>query len=490
LLRNGSVVGETSLPRPTEDDPLLIARWGQHWVVVRGEEPVWAWRDPRPLSARFIAMRAEIPLELERVHFLSEHLYDDAFSHAPTEWWVQKGDWEVRARWPCYPDWTWFGASDMPLYQNPLLWSKHAYAGDLIVEAFAALRMNFLRPPGYRDPRDINLTLFGDGRDLVSGYSCIFAGWGNRKSALLKGEKVLAENPRLHMMRPANLNPRFHRHWFGLRVERFGSRVRFLVDDQLVGEYEDPEPLTAGHLALWTWNNGLLLARVRVWYQRRLPLTEYPAPSLQWLDTGEDEPPSEPILRADFEEGYDGWTDGNEPDGALLERDPTTASHGRWSLKITAKVTGSSFAVWTGATRVNVRRYGVLRFDYKVPPTVKVNLYFKWRGVWYAIPFTADAPHPPNIRELPPIPSVQTDDRWHTAVYPLAEHLRRYLEERGLPWLDEMWIERLSFASPQNDYLRCGFGGNPYGASFHIDRFELRTSTVVRTRSPRSRTSS
>lgn len=479
LLREGTPVGQTEIPRPTEGEPLILARWGQHWVVLRGEEPRWAWRDPQPLAAPFAALRANLPLELERIQFLSDHLEDETFSHAPVAWWMQKGEWEVRARWPCYPDWTWFGASDLPPYQNPVLWSKHVYAGDVVLEVFAALKMNSLQQPQYRDPRDINLTLFGDGRNLASGYSFIFAGWGNLRSAVLKGEEEVVRNPQVRIGRATTANFNFHRHWFGLRVERFGNRVRFLVDDALVGEYTDPDPLTAGRLALWTWNNGLLLARVRVWFQERRPLRDYPAPSLHFLDEGKDEPPAEPILRADFEQGFDGWSDGDNPDGALLERDSQTASQGRWSLKVTAKVSGSSFAVWTGATRFDARRYGTLRFDYRIPPEVKVNLYFKFADEWYAIPFTGGEEHPPYVQVLPPIPGVQADGKWHTAIYPLANFLRAHLKERGREWPEEVWVERLSFASPQRDYLRCGFGGNPYGSSFHIDRFELQQSALV-----------
>ena len=34
--------------------------------------------------------------------------------------------------------------------------------------------------------------------------------------------------------------------------------------------YDDPEPLSAGQMALWTYNNGLMLARVQVFYEKEL----------------------------------------------------------------------------------------------------------------------------------------------------------------------------------------------------------------------------
>ena len=34
-------------------------------------------------------------------------------------------------------------------------------------------------------------------------------------------------------------------------------------------------------------------------------------------------------------------------------------------------------------------------------------------------------------------------------------------------------VDDLSFAGPRVAYLRSGFGGNPWGSGFHIDRFRL-----------------
>jgi len=55
-----------------------------------------------------------------------------------------------------------------------------------------------------------------------------------------------------------------HRQWFRVKAQKKGNRLRMWVDDALVLDYTDPEPLTGDRAALWTWNNGIMVARVTV----------------------------------------------------------------------------------------------------------------------------------------------------------------------------------------------------------------------------------
>ena len=52
---------------------------------------------------------------------------------------------------------------------------------------------------------------------------------------------------------PTNGNNKYHRHWFRVRVERQGNTLRHYVDDTLLNEYTDPDPIPAGRVALWTF---------------------------------------------------------------------------------------------------------------------------------------------------------------------------------------------------------------------------------------------
>ncbi|HID06561.1 MAG TPA: hypothetical protein EYP10_05370 [Armatimonadetes bacterium] len=44
--------------------------------------------------------------------------------------------------------------------------------------------------------------------------------------------------------------------------------MRYFIDDKLALTFTDANPLTGGHIAFWTRNSGIMLARVRIWYQK------------------------------------------------------------------------------------------------------------------------------------------------------------------------------------------------------------------------------
>lgn len=451
--------------KPQTAEELELRRAGSYVVARVDDQTLLLYRDVAPLSGRMVGVElGGSGVDLTAIEAGTDLLWDETFSTAPTEWWVQKGMWEVTARWPCAPGWTWFGGSG---HEAVVLWSKRVWPGNVTVEAYVAPQMDLEKLPGYSRPGDLNLTICGNGRDLSSGYSFLFAGWGNTRSALLRGEQIVAENPRLRLHNATNANMEFHRHWFHLVVQKQGARVRCWVDERLVFDYTDPRPLPGGQVAFWTWDNGLLLSRVRVWASqpgRLAPLTYPPLPAGHW--------PLSPVLRADFEKGLDGWTSGGS---SLLQRDDSTAAGGRVSLKITNATSGGPFAAWTGATEFDPFRYGTLRFAYRVPPPVKVNLYFTLQGQVHSIVFTDPGPPPPGVVRVGAILNVMTDGQWHWATFDLRGALRALY-----PNAPSLQVERLHFASRREPYLRCGFGGNYYGVSYWVDEFALLPSASRR----------
>jgi hypothetical protein len=61
-----------------------------------------------------------------------------------------------------------------------------------------------------------------------------------------------------------------HRRWWYVRVDKVGSRVSCYLDNKLLFSYDDPKPLDAGQIALWTYNNGIMLSRVQVYYENEV----------------------------------------------------------------------------------------------------------------------------------------------------------------------------------------------------------------------------
>jgi len=125
--------------------------------------------------------------------------------------------------------------------------------------------MDMPKEPGYSHPSDINAILCGDGADLCSGYSFILAGDNNTKSKMLKGNDVVGENPEIKFINPVSMNFAFHRHWFDIRIDKVGGHITYSVDGNPVTEWTDADPIDAGKVGFWSWqNNGILIARARM----------------------------------------------------------------------------------------------------------------------------------------------------------------------------------------------------------------------------------
>jgi HEAT repeat protein len=221
--------------------PLLYARVHE---AVRGTEVGW-WANG-------------IQFTSEDVEILSSRCEVHTFNSAPVDWVPASGTWEVSNRWTCDPRWSFFSGLSANL---AALWNKRPLRGDVTVEFAAGIKMDNARGGGSyaQYASDINVTLCGDGKDLTTGYNFIFGGWHNTVTRILRNNQVVAETK--SSLIPAGS---LHRLWLYFKAERRGKELRFWVDNNLVLRYEDPEPLPGDRVALWTWQNGVMVARVRV----------------------------------------------------------------------------------------------------------------------------------------------------------------------------------------------------------------------------------
>lgn len=475
IWREGQRVAQGALSLPKGPPPRLrFTRRGRILIASAEETPFLGYVDPQPLPGRRVGLVWEdLPSRLPSVSAWGGPSFDTTFGRAPTEWYVQKGTWEVTDRWKCDPRWTWFGGRGHP---TPVLWSKHDYGGDLVLEFHAGLQMDQNDPPYYLHPSDLNATICGNGTDLSSGYSFIFAGWNNTVSRIVKGHnQILAESSRPGALfdRPSSqgdLN-RFHRHWFRIRIEKHGGHLRYTVDDQLVAEATDPHPLEGGKIALWTVQNGLMIARLRLWYERQLPRRPFPdlAALRAEADRGDPQAPLSP-LENDFERGLGSWhplPDG-ELSSTLLSLDHTTAAQGRRCLRITNLTSGGEFALQAVSKPFDAEQFPVLSWAYRLSGRVAVNVHVRAQGQWHTLGFTFAAEAATAARWLGQIPDVAFDNRWHTARFDLGAALRRFYPTGPLP------VEEIVFANRAPDpYLFAGFGGNGFGTTYYLDDFRI-----------------
>jgi hypothetical protein len=212
--------------------------------------------------------------DFNNVEVESNNVYDYTFTSAPTDWRVQSGVWEMTNRWSCSPGWSWFGGRSEEVAS---IWNKRKFSGDVSIQFYFAFKMGMdgKNAAWAERPSDAAITFCGDGQNLGSGYSLIIGADNNTRSVLLKQGKVVAESNQAEAILPSFVDGRvhtnlIHRAWWYAKINKIGNRVECWLDNQLLFSYEDSQPLDAGQIALWTYNNGLMLSRVQVFYENEI----------------------------------------------------------------------------------------------------------------------------------------------------------------------------------------------------------------------------
>ncbi|PIX45412.1 MAG: hypothetical protein COZ56_01930 [Armatimonadetes bacterium CG_4_8_14_3_um_filter_58_9] len=454
------------LPTVTPSSQLrLVKRGGAIAAKVDGNL-LFSRSDGTPIVAHRLGMISRgFGLDVARIHARSEYLADFTFANAPVEWWQGRGEWKVTARWPCQKDWSWFGGTDEVA---PILWSKHTYPGDVVAEFYCGVKMSLPKEPGYSNPGDLNITLCSDGKDLSSGYSFIFAGWGNSRTAILRGAKIVSETDAFRLVQPHSQNFSYHRHWYYVRVERIQGVVRFFIDGRLALQYEDPQPLAGGRLAFWSFHSGMMLARVRIWSDGTVdsdPFTLGGTPS-----ASRDLQPNP--NNTSTEKGFEDSTDGALPlwEGEVaLSVDKTLKREGKSSLRVQNASTGGTMGVLIHAQPFDATQFPALRFFYRIPPEVYVNLYALVDGYYHAFVLTGDPKPGADVKVAGAVPGGRGDGEWHEAEVKLLEALRSLYPGRESFLVERLLVGNLS----RSDYRQAGFGANGWGTAYHIDGFRL-----------------
>ena len=482
---------------------LSLRRRGSRMEASVDGRPLGAWTDEQPLAVRRLGVRCawlqrrtlyshyeggsrSYRLRLPAVQFFAAacpQLRDDAFHHAPVDWRADAGTWEVTSRWICLPHFTWLGGRS---HEAAILWHKHRFGGDVILDVHAAVMMNYGPLSGYDRYGDLNLTICADGRDLSSGYTVQFGARGNSVTRILRRDKIVAETDQV--LYPSR-DQGAHQSWLHVRVERRGPRVLLFIANRLVADFTDPAPLDGKHLAVWTWNRGLMVARARIWADRdegiAAPLAPAPTPPAPDRPRLAISSPTHPSDYYGFDRGLDGWRCPTGEHGGRLHWE---SRDGGGCLRIENPTTGGDFAVAPPLDTFDATRLQLLAFDYRLPAGVRINLYLKALGRWHVVGLTGPTAarfhtvtesravsgrtmstsglqlegRPPVV--LGRIPVV-ADGAWHRATFDLLAALRA-----AYPGRDSLPVEALHFANWSNEgYLQCGFGGNRRGARYWLD---------------------
>ncbi|HEY3398866.1 MAG TPA: tetratricopeptide repeat protein [Armatimonadota bacterium] len=457
--------------------------------ISRGDNPVPPL-PPDVAGGQIAFTNGGLALDPGGLDLQTYHLKDYTFSNAPTDWLITSGTWATTNRWNCSPQWSWYGgfADNAPA----AIWTKEEFAGDVTVEWYMAYKMGFKAPSGriYKGPGLVALSMCGDGGNLDSGYTFMVGADFNSSAKIMKGDKVLAEThdtsalfPSWEHGQPSTYT--WHRHWWAIRARKQGDRLQLYYENKLVLEARDPAPLYSGRVAVWTYDNGIVVPRLRIFYQNTVrPRTE-PAGREAWITPVTEVAPrlltvtstSHPSLQADFEYDLGPFRSLGDDKSAVMTLVPGGPSGTGHCLSLINPSGGGSFGALISPDKLDARDYSRLSFDYRVPPAAKVNFYLGSNGRWYEIVFTGREDPSTRCVLLGKIPGVIADNQWHHAEFDLLGALAGV----GLA-PEQASFSVLHLGNFNNgDLLGAGFGGNSAGCTWYLDNFFLGSPRADRT---------
>ncbi|MFP4057744.1 MAG: PDZ domain-containing protein [Candidatus Brocadiia bacterium] len=434
LVRAGSVLKEEALAQPPPES-IALQRQGSRIRLLLDDKVCLEHQDEAPLTGSNVGAGGG---NIRDASVSSPNAVTDYFNGCPVDWHVMHGDWEVMNRWVCDPRWSFFGGRSEGVLAA---WSKRPLEGECALSVHVGVLM-MARNPRYDNWRDIGLTLCGDGKNLDSGYAAIVGAGGNQVTVLCRNGKVVKATEW-----PAALLPTRrggggelysqHRGWVHIKLVKEGDTVRLFVWDREVLSYRDPHPLEGGRAAIWSVNNGILLAKARL---AASALGE-PRPALRHY-----RPYADAVLTNDCE-------------GAKTRIERTGSIHA-----ITNTVGGGTFAAALRPRVFSAYDRPRLSFEVKLQPDVKVDLYLTCRGQLYRVILSGPADGPCPAEMLGTFEGVRADGQWHRASFDLLGALRRRHPDDGLLMV---WEPR--FANYNNlHYLVAGFEGNHAGATYWL----------------------
>lgn len=260
-LRQGQVVAQGKLKEWSARQGLEaeMARCDGTIILRVNGEAALSFRDPAPLDVRRVGLKlAGSVLNPADTRVETPNVRSYMFDRSPTEWITECGTWENTSRWSCTPGWTWF--SGEALSADAWTTNKEVFRGDHRVDMFVGAKM--VDVPDGRGRmevlRDIRLGLCTTLGDTKSGYRLTVGGQANTWTAIERNGKVVAS---LGWAMPQG---GLHNDWSMVSAVKRGNRVSLEWQGHEILAYQDPDPIEKGHVAMGTFDNGLMIPRVTI----------------------------------------------------------------------------------------------------------------------------------------------------------------------------------------------------------------------------------
>jgi hypothetical protein len=403
-------------------------------------------------------------MQPEEHSVFSRTLWNEFFQQAPVGWRWWAGDFGMQYRWACQPYWNFMGGWSR---QYAAGFSRAAYEGNQTIEYYISMKDLLKGQQRHRYLRqDLNFSFCTDGKSPSSGYSLLFGGFGTGATYLMKGTEVLASTEEFTLPRFERNHHDVHWRWWHFRIEKRGGRIRVFGDEKLIFDVRDASPISGGHLAFWSVEDGFLLARIRVAAEQRVD-----RPRRFWCRTSDRNSTWKRL----------------HPAGALLR------TEGQWA-EVTNRAGGGPMAIrWQGET-VDLEEKPVLRLPFQADTGTKVNLHLQISGRSYILPLTG--PTEGTRQVLTPRWDEMSDKEFFWRLYtrkqlenwrflPRAKVEGDLVEINLLQALGQRagggaLLQSLSVGNTSNkDYLLAGFGGNGPGTSYRVGPPQWHSATVA-----------
>ena len=489
---------------------IRIYNSGRHIWAMFGDRELFSHRKTEPDAGTRIAAVRDGEVDFDRLAVYAENLDDSSFQRAPTNWRII-GDWQITKRFRCDPRWSWMGVDGLKTYSA--MWHRREFIGDLTLELYGSMKMRAGNP--YYCPSDLNITISADAETPTRGYSFVVGGWKNSKTALFRNGREVAATQRAYLPDTRDSYPAsemLHRRWFYVKVRRKGGRLQLYLDNKLYLDWTDPQPLAGGKIAVWTQEQSIMVARVLVYPSKPIPPADVlvPAPRRQAEEPLRPEPlavscQGRQAYFFDFETGTQRWCEKAIGAGnAMPSRDTGQVGPGGGaaSLKLVNAECPGRFIATVPVRPINLLTCPELSFDCRIPKGVQVNLYFdvdrtteqsrsparvrrrrvrRWRrrpaqrsvgARTYFIALTGPTDSTEGVKRAGRFPNARADGRWHHCAVNIARLMRQFY-----PTESSLQASNFRFAFDHRaTYAKSGFGGNPLGATYHLDNFLLVTA--------------
>ncbi|MEI6501767.1 MAG: hypothetical protein WCP21_12170, partial [Armatimonadota bacterium] len=255
LTVQGRTVAQGTAPAPANKPyAFSLQRHGKLLLVWVNWRPALSYADTqaRPDLDTLALDNGGQNLHLDDVAVRSDMVHDYTFETSPTDWAALSGDWKVCSRWSCTPGWAWFAGVNTT--GSAMISTRQRYEGDLDIVTYISAKML----PGLERLSDLHLGLCVNDTAAASGYHFVIGGEANTTTYLLREGKQVLNSP--FRLSQAGI----HNDWLRLTVHKRGRKLSLWAWDSLVMEWDDPQPLSGGHIALGTEKNGVLIPRVTI----------------------------------------------------------------------------------------------------------------------------------------------------------------------------------------------------------------------------------